>query len=148
MFLIKKKKGREPPNIDIYHLPQVPGCKKERTSLKTTSTSPKCMEHFSIPKGDRSSFLNEYAKDRKEFSKPNPVLGNSQVPIYSSDDSKHILAFQNTSSMRTLDSLPYEQLFSMDKHFQSQHATRIIVELVRNKTSQARQAWHLLSDDG
>jgi hypothetical protein len=32
-------------------------------------------------------------------------------------------------------------------HFQSQHATRITVELVRNKTSQAERAWHLLSDD-
>jgi hypothetical protein len=49
---LKKEKRREPPNIDIY--PFTPGSRlqKGRTSLKTTSTSPKCMEQFSIPKGD------------------------------------------------------------------------------------------------
>jgi hypothetical protein len=58
MFLIKRERERErerenhPTLIYTLSLPQVPGCKKGRTSQDPLQLPPKCMEHFSIPKGD------------------------------------------------------------------------------------------------
>jgi hypothetical protein len=109
--------------------------------FKTTSTSPptKCMEQFSIPKGDPVSWMN-MQKERKELSNPIKFWAIPKF-LYSSDDSKHILAIPKCIINAHTRLNPLWKLFSMDntsrQHFQSQHATRITVELVRNKTSQA-----------
>ncbi len=96
-FSLRERERENHPTLIYTLLPQVPSrLQKGRTSQDHFNFPPlpKCMQHFSIPKGDPVSWMN--MQKRKKRISATQSTSSGQFPssyIYSSDDSKHNLAF-------------------------------------------------------